>query len=214
MNNDPKILRAKQLLKSLAQKIPQTLQDVEKQVFIGSHIINDLSIEEKTLLRNFLNIILIQMRNGNASDIDLGGEGSKNKIWLRIHGKKTPIEKFGSYTNDEFNILIQNGLMDKQRQILFEDRSIDFSHSIKNGEGNVRYRATAYFELGELALNMRAIGAQIRPYEGFGFHQNVTKMLSLVYSKEGLNLVTGITGSGKSSTLDTIVDLNNRSNPQ
>lgn len=212
MDAEQKILQAKQLLKSLIQKIPSALQDVEKQVFIGNNIVNNLSIEEKTLLRNFLNVLLMQMRKSGASDIDIGGEGSKKKIWLRIHGKKSPIEAFGSYTNDEFNLLIQNCLMDKQRGVLFKDRSIDFSHSIRNGDiSNIRYRATAYFELGELALNMRAISAQIRPYESYGYHENITKMLSLVYSKEGLNLVTGITGSGKSSTLDAIVDLNNRS---
>jgi twitching motility protein PilT len=57
---------------------------------------------------------------------------------------------------------------------------------------------------------MRAIDSKIRPYEGYQFHPNVTKMLSLEHSKDGLNLVTGITGSGKSTTLDAIVDLNNR----
>jgi twitching motility protein PilT len=57
---------------------------------------------------------------------------------------------------------------------------------------------------------MRAISTQIRPYESYGFHPNVTRVLSLQYTKEGLILVTGITGSGKSTTLDAIVDLNNR----
>lgn len=211
--------QARQLVKSLAQKIPAALQDVDKQVYIGKNIIADLSTEERIQLKNFVNAILLGMRKSGASDIDLGGDGAKNRIWLRIQGRKRPMEEFGSYHENEFNILIQSILMDKQCQVLYEDRSIDFSYTIDNGKpqsegagnGKVRYRATAYFELGELALNMRAIDNQIRPYDSYGFHQNITSILSLVHTKEGLILITGITGSGKSTTLDAIVDLNNRS---
>ena len=206
---------AKQLLKTLAQKIPPALHDVDKQVFIGTGIMPNLSIEEKTLLKYLMDAILMKMRKSDASDIELGGDGSKNKIWLRIHGRKTPVEEFGTYLADEFNILIQSVLMDKQREVLIEERSIDFSHTVNIGiNGDIkktRYRANAYFELGELALNMRAIGDKIRPYQSYGFSSNVTKMVSLMQTKEGLILVTGITGSGKSTTLDAIVALNNRS---
>lgn len=209
------LINAKQLLKSLAQKIPQTIQDLDKQVYIGMDIIANLTMEEKTLIKNLVNAILLKMRKYNASDIELGGDGAKSNIWLRIQGRKKPVEEFGTYFTDEFNILIQSILMDKQREILFEQRSIDFSHTVNVGVNGdvkkVRYRATAYFELGELALNMRAIGDKIRPYNSYGFHQNVTKIVSLLQTKEGLILVTGITGSGKSTTLDAIVELNNRS---
>ncbi|MDL1893292.1 hypothetical protein FBQ87_10445 [Sphingobacteriales bacterium CHB3] len=58
---------------------------------------------------------------------------------------------------------------------------------------------------------MRAINATVRPYKNLDFHPNVTKALSLAHSSHGLTLVTGITGSGKSSTLDSIIDANNHS---
>lgn len=74
-----------------------------------------------------------------------------------------------------------------------------------------RFRADAYFDLDQLALNMRAINNTVRPYKGLELHANVTRVLSLAHTKEGLSLVTGITGSGKSSTLDTIIDANNHS---
>jgi len=151
------------------------------------------------------------MREVEASDIDLGGWGSKKMVWLRIHGVKKPIPEFGVYELDEFNILIQSLLMERQREYLYENRNLDFSYTLKDENGVIyRYRADAYFDLDDLALNMRAINTQIRPYESYGFHPNVTRMLSLQYTKEGLILVTGITGSGKSTTLDAIVDLNNR----
>ncbi|OPX34181.1 hypothetical protein B1H10_04205 [candidate division KSB1 bacterium 4484_188] len=59
-----------------------------------------------------------------------------------------------------------------------------------------------------LSLNMRAIQTEIRAYQSYEFSPLVTRVLNLAHTKEGLILVTGITGSGKSSTLDAIVDLN------
>ncbi len=78
------------------------------------------------------------------------------------------------------------------------------------GDDFRRFRANAYFDLDQLAMNMRAINNVIRPYKTLELHANVTKVLSLAHTKEGLCLVTGITGSGKSSTLDSIIDANNR----
>jgi len=57
---------------------------------------------------------------------------------------------------------------------------------------------------------MRKIDAEIRPFKTLGVHPEIAKALSLKYYKYGLTLITGITGSGKSSTLDTIIDANNR----
>jgi twitching motility protein PilT len=67
-----------------------------------------------------------------------------------------------------------------------------------------------YLDLDHLALNMRKIDAEIRPFRNLNVHPEIAKALSLKYYKYGLTLVTGITGSGKSSTLDTIIDANNR----
>ena len=209
--NPQLVKEAKELLSSLAKKIPVTLFSIEKQMYIGNEIIKKMPEEQKLLLRNLINMFLIRMREVEASDIDLGGWGSKKMVWLRIHGVKKPIPEFGVYELDEFNILIQSLLMERLREYLYENRNLDFSYTLKDENGVIyRYRADAYFDLDDLALNMRAINTQIRPYESYGFHPNVTRMLSLQYTKEGLILVTGITGSGKSTTLDAIVDLNNR----
>jgi twitching motility protein PilT len=152
------------------------------------------------------------MREYEASDIDFGGLGCNNRVWLRIHGFKKPVEQFGAFSNDEFSILIQSQLNDYQRKQLYENRSIDFHYAISlPSQSSIRYRAHAYFELNDIALNMRAINTGIRPYSSYGFHNHVTRVLNLQYSKQGLILITGITGSGKSTTLDAIVDLNNRS---
>jgi twitching motility protein PilT len=202
---------AKTLLTSYASRIPESLFGIEKQIYIGKEIIAKMPEDHKVALRKFMSWLLLQMRAMEASDIDLGGHAANKMIWLRIHGSKKPIPPLGSYEINEFNLLIQSLLMDDQRGRLYEDRNLDFSFVVTDSKGSsLRHRADTYFDLDAVALNMRAINVQIRPYEGFGFHKNVTRQISLAHTKEGIILVTGITGSGKSSTLDAIVDLNNR----
>jgi len=60
---------------------------------------------------------------------------------------------------------------------------------------------------------MRSISAEIRPVESLGFHPNAIKTMSHNYIKFGLSLITGITGSGKSTTLDAIIDFHNKFDP-
>ncbi len=212
MNNAATIIReSRTLLKKLTDQVPKSLYSLERQMFIGNALLRQISDDQRLLLRRLVEIFLLKMREMNASDIDMGGWGARKHIWLRIQGKKKPVPNFGTYDPNEIDILVQNLLMDNQRQYLFEHRNIDFSYSIRvNGGHPIRYRADAYFDLDSLSLNMRAIQMKIRPYQSYGFHQNVTRMLSLEHTKEGLILITGITGSGKSTTLDAIVDLNNR----
>jgi twitching motility protein PilT len=60
---------------------------------------------------------------------------------------------------------------------------------------------------------MRSISATIRPIESLEFHPNAVKVMSHSSIKFGLSLVTGITGSGKSTTLDSIIDNHNKFDP-
>ena len=169
----------------------------------------DESVKQKLLA--MMNHFLTRMFQVNASDIDMGGYGGQGSVWYRIFGSKKPDKSLGSYTPDEMNILIQSIIGERQRGFLFENRNLDFSHMLWLSDNEFRrFRADAYFDLEMLALNMRAINNTVRPYKQFEFHPTVTKIFSLATTKEGLCLVTGITGSGKSSTLDAIIDANNQ----
>jgi twitching motility protein PilT len=166
----------------------------------------------KIKLLALMNHFLSRMFTLNASDIDMGGYGSQGYVWYRVYGSKKPDPSLGKYVPDEINILIQSIIGERQRSYLFENRNLDFSHMLlmENSEFR-RFRADAYFDLDQIALNMRAINNTVRAYKTLDLNANVTKMLSLAHTKEGLCLVTGITGSGKSSTLDSIIDANNHS---
>ena len=64
--------------------------------------------------------------------------------------------------------------------------------------------------MSHLALSLRRINASVRAFRDLGLHKSVSRLMSLEYQKRGLILITGISGSGKSSTLDSIIDANNR----
>jgi twitching motility protein PilT len=73
--------------------------------------------------------------------------------------------------------------------------------------GNVRVRASVFRQRGTIAVSMRLIPEQIPPIEQLGLPAAVVK---LAEESRGLVLVTGVTGSGKSTTLAAIIDLINR----
>ncbi len=176
-------------------------------------ILRNASAESRQALKNELEHHLLRMDEHEASDIDLGGEGCNERVWYRIHGEKKPAGEV-QYTPDQTDLMFLNVIDDEQLDYLFRHRNLDFSYVIANGESPpLRFRADLYFDLEHLALNMRRIDVEIRPFKSLQLHPEVAKALSLKYLKFGLTLVTGITGSGKSSTLDTIIDANNRVSP-
>jgi len=205
----PFVADGRRLLKELASQLPSTVTGLERQMMIGD-IVGRMDETDKGKLRALMNYFLLRMLTNNASDIDMGGYGSGGNIWYRIFGSKKADKSLGHYLPDETNFLVQSVVGERQRAFLYENRNLDFSYMLylENGEFR-RFRADAYFDLDQVALNMRAISNTVRPYKNLELHSNVTRMLSLAGTKEGLCLVTGITGSGKSSTLDAIIDANN-----
>ncbi|MGH2567068.1 MAG: type IV pilus twitching motility protein PilT, partial [Bacteroidota bacterium] len=206
----PIVVEGHKILKESSATLPKTVTGLERQMMIGDMITRmDESVKQKLLA--MMNFFLTRMFQLNASDIDMGGYGGQGSVWYRIFGSKKPDKSLGNFSPDEMNILIQSIIGERQRGFLYENRNLDFSHMLWMESGEFRrFRADAYFDLEMLALNMRAINNTVRPYKILELHPNVTKILSLATTKEGLCLVTGITGSGKSSTLDAIIDANNQ----
>ena len=197
------------ILENLINEIPAVKFGQERQDFIRE-LISKQPETVRTILKDKLDSYLWLMSTKEASDIDIGGTGAKGNIWYRVYGEKNPDMKLGAYSTAETDILIMNILSRNDQDFLFKNRYVDFSYTIVKNESRTRFRATAYFELNHLALNMRLIPNQVRPFSELGLHPEVVKLLSLKYVKRGLVLITGITGSGKSCTLDTIIDANNR----
>ena len=207
----PIVIETKRILKEMASQLPKSITGIERQMMI-SDVMTRTDETTKMKLLALINHFLLRMFTLHASDIDMGGYGSQGYIWYRVYGSKKADSSLGKYSQDETNILIQSVIGERQRSFLFENRNLDFSHMLYGDNLDFkRFRADAYFDLDQLALNMRAINNVVRPYKELEVHPNVTKVLSLAHTKEGLCIITGITGSGKSSTLDSIIDANNHS---
>jgi len=203
---------AKEIIAPLVEQIKESSRGLERHREIGK-IINNQPEDIRKKLRDGIEVLLEKMHENEASDIDIGGPGCDNKVWYRIHGDKSPAKNAPEFSLIESDFLLHNLIMPNQREHLFENRNLDFSYSLSGSDsvsGAKRYRADMYFDLEHLALNMRKIDDVIRPFKGLHLHPEIAKALSLKYYKYGLTLVTGITGSGKSSTLDTVIDANNR----
>ena len=198
------------LFKKILQDVPDYATDLERQKLIRKGL-KTLNYDDLGILKSKINEYVLHMRKIEASDIEIGGTTSQGKIWFRVFGKKKPFPEFGTFTMDQASILCQSILSDQQWDRLLEWRASDFSHVIQNNGTTLRWRSTVYFDMGQLALNMRAIADKIYPFNNLGFKPNIAKHLSLAHEKQGLILITGITGSGKSTTMDSIIDANNQS---
>lgn len=202
---------SRQLIQKISKEIPSHLFGEARWIFI-SKLIEEQPDEIKISIKNHFDTFLKRMKKLEASDIDLGGPGCNNKIWFRIFGNKSPDSFFKDYNLNETDLLISNLQTKSERKQLYKKRYLDFSYRIVDKDDNAwtRFRATVYFDLHHLSVNMRRINDQIMPFKQLGFHEEVAKALSLKYLKSGLILVTGITGSGKSTTLDSIIEANNK----
>lgn len=199
-----------ELVHPVIEQLPRTSRGIDRHVQLGN-VVDNLGDDHREKLSDILDGYLKRMLKNDASDIDLGGPGCDGRVWYRIYGDKKPAKEPLSLSLDETNVLLHNAILPSQRKKLIEDKNLDFSYSIELGNGKQqRFRADMYFDLEHLALNMRKIDNTIRPFKNLNVHTEVAKALSLKYYKYGLTLITGITGSGKSSTLDTVIDANNR----
>jgi len=224
--NEPSELNTKEiiseeagaLLNKITAAIPRSIIGPDRVAYLSEQI-KHFSYDEKNILVDTMNNLLKVMIDKEASDIEVGGFGTEGYVWLRVYGKKEPLTELPKFTNDESALLILSILNERQRNVLFEARNLDFSYTldyinnmytkISGKFTEIRFRGDAYFDVDRLAMNMRSIIPTLRTLDQLEFHSNALKALSYNYIKQGLILITGITGSGKSTTLDAIVDWHN-----
>jgi twitching motility protein PilT len=196
----------------LKKSIPDYLHGADKL----KHISKILHDKEEWTKEAYLHVrkLLYHMVKKKASDMDFGGRRANNRIWYRIFGAKNPDMEVPSYTINETNALALCLISEEQRRVLYEKRSIDFAFTlvINENEPNIRYRGNIYFEMSNLAVNFRMINQKLFSLSSLQLPDKIVKRLDLQFEKSGLFLITGITGSGKSSTMDTIIDMNNQNN--
>ena len=200
--------------KRLIDSIPDSYRGQRRLRYLAQGT-EKFSEDEKKALRERMNHFVRRTIELDASDMDLGGRACDGHVWYRIDGEKRRERDLGSYDPLETDVLILNLLNEKRKTQLLEEGATDFSYRLKIDDGDRprRFRATAYSDYDHAALNMRAINNEIFPLDELGFHPKIQKGMMFRHVRDGLTLITGVTGSGKSTTLDAIVDANNEDYP-
>src|SRR5919206_2569447 len=145
--------------------------------------------------------VLMQVIERNASDLHLT---AGSPPMLRVHGKLTPLD-YPKLTPQVVREVVYSILTNDQRQRLETDWQIDFAYSIP---GKGRFRVNAYFQRASLGAAFRLIPSEMPTLASLGLPpvlEDFTK------KPRGFVLVTGPTGSGKSTSLAAMLDVINES---
>lgn len=147
-----------------------------------------------------LSELLRKMTEQGGSDLHIT---TNSAPMVRVHGVLRPLE-YAELSPSETKQLAYSVLTDAQKHRFEETLELDFSFGIK---GLSRFRANIFNQRGAVGAVFRSIPYEIRSFEELGLPPVIDKLCE---KPRGLILVTGPTGSGKSTTLAAMVDKVNR----
>jgi twitching motility protein PilT len=143
--------------------------------------------------------------------VDLGGSDLHLTAGIhpavRVHGDLKPLTEFPVMNGSEIRRMIYAVLTQKQRERFEAELELDTSHAIP---GVGRFRVNVFLQRDSMGSVMRVIPYEIVPLEQLGLPRAVAAFAEL---PRGLVLLTGPTGSGKSTTLASLVDIINAAKP-
>jgi twitching motility protein PilT len=141
--------------------------------------------------------ILLEVVDRKASDLHLTAGAHP---MLRQRGRLVALENYPRLTPEDTREFIYSILTTEQRRRLETDLQLDFAYVVP---GRARFRVNAYFQRGAVAAAFRLIPSEIVPIDALGLPPIVHE---LTRRPRGLVLVTGPTGSGKSTSLAAMID--------
>ena len=147
-----------------------------------------------------INDLLIRLIELGGSDLHVTA-GSPPQA--RVNGDLQPMEEFGMLKPAPLRAMIYEILTNRQKEELEDNRELDCSHPL-TGKG--RFRVNVFYQRDSIGAVMRAIPSEIVPLPKLGMPEVLAEFAHL---QRGLVLVTGPTGSGKSTTLASLIDLIN-----
>ncbi len=122
---------------------------------------------------------------------------------FRVGGDLRPMS-CEAYTHEEIHALLGQVMPPRYASVLEERRSVDFAVSSAT---KGRFRFAAYYQRGALSVAIRLLAKGIPDFQSLGLPPSMVRLPAF---RDGLVLITGVTGSGKSTTLAAIVDAINR----
>ncbi|MFM7718738.1 MAG: type IV pilus twitching motility protein PilT [Actinomycetota bacterium] len=125
---------------------------------------------------------------------------------IRVDGRLVPLEE-PVLDDVSLRSALMRMLEPERRQRFERDLELDFAYDLA---GRSRFRANFYVQRGSVGAAFRAIPTSIRPLAELGLPESVGEFAKL---PRGLVLVVGVTGSGKSTTLASLLDIVNANRP-
>src|SRR6266566_3073594 len=148
-----------------------------------------------------LDKLLIRSVERGASDLHLK---PNSPPVLRIHGRLVPQPDLGVVSIGEMEDMARHILSERTYGQLKDGREVDVAYAVRD---HGRFRVNLFLATGYIRAVMRAIPSKKPKFEELGLPQVLEK---LAMERRGMVLVTGITGSGKSTTLAAMIDFINR----
>jgi twitching motility protein PilT len=146
--------------------------------------------------------LLLDVIARNASDLHLTAGAPP---MVRVRGRLAPLEGYPKLSTTDTREIVYSILTNDQRQKFENDWQLDFAYSVP---GHARFRVNAYMQRAAIGAAFRLIPATIKSIEDLGLpaasHEFIKK-------PRGFVLVTGPTGSGKSTSLAAMIDAINQS---
>jgi twitching motility protein PilT len=160
------------------------------------------AIEESSDLEaGLLTDLLIEVLDRGCSDLHITA-GARPTV--RLHGSLIQLEERPVMTPPTIQRMLYAMLTQRQREKFEENLELDFAYAVP---GKARFRVNVYRQRDALGAAFRLIPYEIKPLEDLGLPSSISNFSMM---PRGFVLVTGPTGSGKSTTLASLVDLANR----
>ena len=148
-----------------------------------------------------LDDLLLGLVDSGGSDLHLT-RGAPPMI--RLRGDMRPLEGYEPLEAKQLQDLMYGVMTERQRKEFEEELELDFAYAVP---GQARFRVNVFQQREAVGAVMRLIPWEIKPLEDLGMPSVINSFTEL---KRGLVLVTGATGSGKSTTLAAMIDRINR----
>ncbi|TVR03668.1 MAG: PilT/PilU family type 4a pilus ATPase [Deltaproteobacteria bacterium] len=191
----------------LLREDDQELRQIATDLLLRWSVLESAFQAQRTLAGQLssLDQILLLARQQNADDVILC---ASRPPYIKALGAVRPLNET-PLTSEQIEALILPCLTDAQRDALLELQDLDFSHEVKGQ--NWRYRVNVFYQQTGVAAVFRQIGEHLPQLEELGLPEAVRKFGDYA---NGLVLVGGPTGSGKSTTLAALIDYINRRYPR
>ena len=165
--------------------------------FASNVVVGDEVVDEELHINDLLDLVI----QWGGSDLHLA---SGSPPVIRVNGDLRPVTELPIFNGSQIRQMVFSILTQKQREKFETELELDMSYALP---GRGRFRVNVFVQRDSVGCVMRAIPYEIVDFERLGISPAVQGWSHL---PRGLVLVTGPTGSGKSTTLASLIDIVNR----